>query len=440
MVWRQDDPAGNHGNVFANFVDAYAALREAVAQGGPGGGKVDLWYDGTYADPMMIPVAGMPAGGWNVTGVIHRDAPHAGVMSVGFESGAFFSVDPDLTGSTPLSIMIIGYGIGFFSERTDPSDPPPFTNINFRIGGSNVRFLNSVGPSDDPAILPMIVYTVGNEGQIEFSGECSRGGLGYGGFPLAAPVIDVGGADALQIIASSCIIGNNAITTSVPGGVLVIQTTDDSLSSDPFDEFSFPAFVAGGGIFIQFNDSRPRWDLDVFTGGGVVAPVQRPGISLTAAAGLVQLNDPDGFFFPALIGQPIVITGGPNAGTFTITGIIDENTVEYANAGGVSDPAFAGTYMRPYFATYNQFVKVDTTLGTVVIIAPTANPAKGDFFAVKDFGGNADVNPITVLPASARPPVALVPDTIESGVIANSKGCKTWVADSLGNWILQAQV
>jgi hypothetical protein len=86
----------------------------------------------------------------------------------------------------------------------------------------------------------------------------------------------------------------------------------------------------------------------------------------------------------------------------------------------------------PYQASYNELVLVDSTTGAITVDAPSANPAQGETFTVKDAGGNAAVNNITILPFGA--------DTVENGSITTNGGSKTWMTDGAGTWRLVSAV
>jgi hypothetical protein len=267
VVFRPGDPAGNHGSVFATWADAYAAVRSVVAQGSAmGGGKCRLWFDSTYASVLI------PAGTWNMTGVTWRDAPHAGILFVDIADGAAFVLDPT-TDTMWNALSIIGYGLGFRYDGVGPI--APFTNITVRCGGSNVRFVNN-----NALAKPMFVLTE-EEAQLEFSGECARGGFGYGGADLAAPIYDVRGG-FLQLLTGACIIGNNAFTDTTNSGTAVIdfRTSDDAFIGNNREEFLFASFEAAGGTLIRTDDSRVRWstqaDMDQTGANGTVVPADSP--------------------------------------------------------------------------------------------------------------------------------------------------------------------
>ena len=84
----------------------------------------------------------------------------------------------------------------------------------------------------------------------------------------------------------------------------------------------------------------------------------------------------------------------------------------------------------PYNATFNELVRVDSTGGVRTVNAPKANPAKGERLVVKDTGGAAGTNAITIAPQAG--------ESIEAGSITTNGQCKTWVADGAGNWMLVA--
>jgi hypothetical protein len=71
---------------------------------------------------------------------------------------------------------------------------------------------------------------------------------------------------------------------------------------------------------------------------------------------------------------------------------------------------------------------VDSSTGAITVTAPTANPAQGETFTVKDVGNNASVNNITIAPTGT--------DTIDNGTITTNGGSKTWMTDGQGTWRL----
>lgn len=82
----------------------------------------------------------------------------------------------------------------------------------------------------------------------------------------------------------------------------------------------------------------------------------------------------------------------------------------------------------PYAAGYNELVLVSTAGGAVTVNAPRARPSKGDRLVVKDSGGQAGTNNITIAPTGG--------DTIEGGTISTNNQCKMWVSDGAGKWWL----
>jgi len=81
----------------------------------------------------------------------------------------------------------------------------------------------------------------------------------------------------------------------------------------------------------------------------------------------------------------------------------------------------------PYNATWNELVRVDSTSGPFTVNAPRANPARGERLVVKDVGGAAGANNITVVGTGG--------DIVESNVISTNGQAKTWVSDGTGTWI-----
>ncbi len=65
-------------------------------------------------------------------------------------------------------------------------------------------------------------------------------------------------------------------------------------------------------------------------------------------AGTVRIHDPLGRFAPNMVGQSIMTDGAvtpANNGPFIVTAFIDANNIEYANAAGVAEPTFNGTWV-----------------------------------------------------------------------------------------------
>lgn len=266
-----------------------------------------------------------------------------------------------------ITIRIEGAGLRFLSNRVGPV--APFQNVSFQISGNNVRFFNT-----DPAALPMIV--VGDSTQLPedrfsvmlWDGAERIGGLGEGIFPAETDPFDPHGAmpDAVAPI------------VDVNGG--------------------FFAYYGGGG-FIANNACT---DLSV-AGGGIV------GLEILTNAFIGNPFAP--FDFPALVA---------NGGAAIIFDQLPRN--RYNVFAPIND------LTPPYTAQCNELVFVDTTAGVVTVNAPRAVLSPGERFTVKDVGGAAALNNITVLPTGG--------DTLEAGTgtIALAGQAKTWVSDGVGNW------
>ena len=83
----------------------------------------------------------------------------------------------------------------------------------------------------------------------------------------------------------------------------------------------------------------------------------------------------------------------------------------------------------------NVIARVDTSGGAVTVTLPPAFNNPGVTIIVKDVGGLAAVNNITVMPAGA--------DTIDGAgaqVIAVSRGSLTFTSDGSTEWLVTAQV
>jgi hypothetical protein len=120
----------------------------------------------------------------------------------------------------------------------------------------------------------------------------------------------------------------------------------------------------------------------------------------------------DGYQFPLFTGAGGMLALLPlNTNRYRVDG---------ANASG------------PANAVYNDYVRADTSGGPVQVIAPSANPALGERFTVKDVTGNAAANNITITPQGT--------DTIENGLITTAFGSKTWLCNGAGAWELIASV
>jgi hypothetical protein len=91
----------------------------------------------------------------------------------------------------------------------------------------------------------------------------------------------------------------------------------------------------------------------------------------------------------------------------------------------------------PYQADYNELVRVDTTLGPVVVVLPSATPACGERVTVVDFSGTAA--PLLDITIDAKVGQFINnPSTSDS--ITTAYGARTYVCDALGNWIIVASV
>jgi hypothetical protein len=80
----------------------------------------------------------------------------------------------------------------------------------------------------------------------------------------------------------------------------------------------------------------------------------------------------------------------------------------------------------PYDAVDSETIFADTTGGPIIINAPLSAGNGCDTFTVKDYGGVASINPITVVPQPG--------EWVEHAVIDNNCDAQTWVSDGLGNW------
>jgi len=79
----------------------------------------------------------------------------------------------------------------------------------------------------------------------------------------------------------------------------------------------------------------------------------------------------------------------------------------------------------------NQVARCDSTGGAITITLPSALDLRGEMVLIKDVGGAAAANPITVAPSGA--------DTVDgslSAIISTNKGSLTLVSDGVSNWMI----
>jgi hypothetical protein len=84
----------------------------------------------------------------------------------------------------------------------------------------------------------------------------------------------------------------------------------------------------------------------------------------------------------------------------------------------------------PVSAIYNGLIRVDTTAEPITVNLPRAMPARGERVVVKDVGGNADTNAITI--------AATGEDTVEGAAsitINANRGSAILVCDGYGAWV-----
>lgn len=206
------------------------------------------------------------------------------------------------------------------------------------------------------------------------------------------------------------------------------------------DPAALPMFVTNASIAIFFTGSCSV---------GAIGPVAAPLIDirgqftfLIGGGGHIDNNAVTdtlggGVFVVGMFGD--VIGGGDTTNEYFFPALFA--------AGGLVETDFAVQFNRhlvfstsvtaadsPHQVNYNEIVLVDSTTGPVTILAPAANPAPGERMTVKDIGGNAAVNNITISPMGPRGTIPA--DTVESGSINTNFGSKTWVCDTIGNWWL----
>jgi hypothetical protein len=157
-----------------------------------------------------------------------------------------------------------------------------------------------------------------------------------------------------------------------------------------------PFILAGGHGFASNNAFT-----DTHGGGNVLFRVLSDGFT-GAAFGAEPAYD-----FPALV------AGGGHLNF----------SVESRERYSVKNPVTAATYN----AVYNELVMADSSAVAVTVNAPRANPAKGERLVVKDVGGNAATNHITVAGTGG--------DTVEDATIVINGQAKTWVSDGAGKWM-----
>lgn len=250
IVIRPGDPLGSHDNVFLTWEEAYAAIAPFRDRG-----TIQIEFDDRFVSPVPI-----PAGVWDIEDLLLTHAPVALYTEVEILDGCQFT--PEF-----IDVRIRGYGFKILCNRTTPG-PAPFNNQGIVITGNNVRLMNT-----DPAALPMIA---GNPffAAMVLSGEQQRGGLGddprLGTGPfvgIAAPLVDIVGG-FFFVAGGGGIIGNNAFTDSVGGGVLEIELSSESCVGDFVDQWDFPGVTAGGGaVLVDFTTNVSRAVVDPFLAG-----------------------------------------------------------------------------------------------------------------------------------------------------------------------------
>jgi hypothetical protein len=312
----------------------------------------------------------IPAGTWNMFNVTWTNVADAGnVINTNIELADGAQIILEPDAGVPGNNCLRLFGYGIAIISNRKGPIAPFDNTNGQFGGCEIGGGGIRFYNTDPAALPMFVAK--NNGLfILFDGAETRGGFGEYSIDSGTAVAPIVDAagNFVFIALFSGDINNNAFTDTVGGGTVQIAVFDDSSISDVTNAWDFPALVARGGILVLGAASR-------YTSS------QQTRSRINSGTG-----------------TPLIVT-----------------------------PA-----LSPYAAAYNEIVFVNTSTGPVTINMPTAAPAAGENLIVKDSGGAAATNPITISPAAGN--------TVDNGTISNNSGSKTWVSDGLGRWNLVAVV
>jgi hypothetical protein len=158
-----------------------------------------------------------------------------------------------------------------------------------------------------------------------------------------------------------------------------------------------PLIDVNGGTFVAVGFSG-HVDDNAFTGTGTVQ-LRELSDNFNGAIGAFE-----NYNFPAFTGAVQILVRSR-----------DRHRIE----GIVTAPT--------YNALYNELVRVNTNANEVTVTAPRASPAKGERLVVKDVGGNATINHITMAGSGG--------DTVEDSVISINGQAKMWVSDGIGHWL-----
>jgi len=196
------------------------------------------------------------------------------------------------------------------------------------------------------------------------------------------------------------------------------------IAASPADGGGFLT-IGGNNVFFQFNvaplfdcvgetfvivDKGARWGANAFAdsvGGGTFTALNLNDTGWQGAGFLYDMAD-----FPV-------------GSTFLLT---NSNHIRHRI------PSIVTNLESPYSALLGEVIRVDTTGGVVTVTLPDQQGRMvGEEITIKDFGGNALTNNITISPSGT--------DTIDgaaSDTIAVNNGFRKYISDGSGDWMIVA--
>jgi hypothetical protein len=191
---------------------------------------------------------------------------------------------------------------------------------------------------------------------------------------------------------------------------------------------------SGTGAFFKASDTGGIPIIALFN-ASLITTGSTPAIDVAAAGVIFGIA---GLDFSSL--QQNTVKGV--AGSSLVLGILSSSAVlseQQPAFLGALDPA-SQTIVRFFpssiitssnSAQPNQVSRCDTTGGVLTITLPSAFDLRGEMIFVKDVGGAAAANPITVVPSGA--------DTIDgspSATISANKGALALISDGVNDWMI----
>jgi hypothetical protein len=242
----------------------------------------------------------------------------------------------------------------------------PVTLINVTLIGK------SAGTRNEAVIVPGIPSGVTQGTVLGFVEPNNAGG----------PFIDVRSTPYVEPAAAGqrSLASTNANDTALGTGARKVRISyyDNTLSTLKFEDVTLEANAAG-------------------VGDSISAPV----------AGIQTLIDAGAAFSPSYVGRSITIAGSAfpvNNGTFLITAVGGPTTISYANAAGVVEAVFAGTWAIVGVNTVATDIRF---IESMIVIETGAT------------GWNAGVIQLWTMPGGAGTEIGRIQDGVGSGIASN---------------------